>query len=529
MMYLHQVLKQPDHDPFPKAMDEEIKAHTKGQHWEIVHQSKVSATSPILQTVWPVKRKRRIPKREVYKWKARLAVDESQQKHGINYWETYAPMVSWPSICFFLIMALLKQWHICQLDFILADTQAEVEIDLYMEVLKGFNINGNQKNYALRLWKSLYGQKQEGLVQIQHLTQKLIAYGFNQNQVDECISYYKQSMFLVFTDDTILIGPATKALDDMVDLLASAFKISDEGELSDYLGIKIEWWDDGMLRLMQPQLIDSILANLHLTDTCKWLQLPYLITKILYWDSKRAPFNDHFDCKSIIGRLLYLEKSTWPELAYSVHQCVRFCANPKKSHGEAIKKISWYLLSTREKGMILWPTEEAFECWVDASHTGEWNCADAMLDMKTAKSWTGYIITYARYHMLQASKLQTKIVLSSTESEYITLSQALREVIPLMQLINEAKQHGINIQGNQAKVRCTIFEDNAGTTEFAWVPKMCPRMKHLNIKYHHFWEHVKWGTILIWLTTSEWQIMDIITEPLHLLLFNQHHKWIMGW
>ena len=71
-------------------------------------------------------------------------------------------MVSWPSIHFFLVIALLKKWHMCQLDFILAFTQANIEMDLYMEVPKGFDIEGKRSKYALQLLKNLCGQKQAG-------------------------------------------------------------------------------------------------------------------------------------------------------------------------------------------------------------------------------------------------------------------------------------------------------------------------------------------------------------------------------
>ena len=127
---------------------------------------------------------------------------------------------------------------------------------------------------------------------------------------------------------------------------------------------------------------------------------------------------------------------------------------------------------TWNQSMILSPTKESFECWADASHAGEWNHADAMLDATTAKSRMGYMIFYAGCPILWASKLQTKIALSSTESEYITLSQALHEVIPLTSLIKEAQKHGIDVHTNQAKVQCTMFEDNTGAAEIARVPKM---------------------------------------------------------
>ena len=208
-MYLHEALREPDRKQFLTAMDEEIKAHEQGGHWEIVKRADIPKGVPILPGVWSMKRKRRIATQEIYKWKARLTIDGSKQRYGIHYWETYAPVVTWSSIRLFLIVSLLKGWHTRQLDFVLAYTQADVETDLYMEIPKGFQVTGDvdRKAYALKLIKNLYGQKQAGRVWNQHLTKQLLSLGFIQSKVDECVFYYQQSIFLVFTDDTILLGP----------------------------------------------------------------------------------------------------------------------------------------------------------------------------------------------------------------------------------------------------------------------------------------------------------------------------------
>ena len=102
-------------------------------------------------------------------------------------------------------------------------------------------------------------------------------------------------------------------------------------------------------------------------------QVPYLSSKLLTPNLQDTDFDGHFDYHSVIGKLNYLEKSTRPELAYAVHQCARYCSAPKCSHGEAVKRIGRYLLGTKDKGLILKPTKESFDCWVDASHAGKCN------------------------------------------------------------------------------------------------------------------------------------------------------------
>ena len=76
-------------------------------------------------------------------------------------------------------------------------------------------------------------------------------------------------------------------------------------------------------------------------------------------------------------------------------------------------------------------------------------------------------------------------------------SQAMREVLPIIWLMEEARKQGIPVLNATPKIHCKVFEDNAGAIEIANVPKMRPRTKHLNIKYHHFREEVKKGTISI--------------------------------
>ena len=84
-----------------------------------------------------------------------------------------------------------------------------------------------------------------------------------------------------------------------------------------------------------------------------------------------------------------------------------------------------------------------------------------------------------------------------TEAEYISLSTALREVIPLMQLLLEFLEHKLVTEKYVPKVYCKAFEDNSGALELAKTPRMRPRTKHINTKYHHFRSHVANGSIIL--------------------------------
>jgi hypothetical protein len=189
-LYYHQAMKAPDAKEFRLAMQGEVDSHHNNKHWELIHRSKVPEGVKVLDSVWAMKRKRRIKSKEVYKWKARLNVHGGQQEHGVNYWETFAPVVTWISIRLILILSIIFKWHTRQIDFVLAYPQAPIETPLFMEIPKGIALHGmkdDEKNYVLELKMNLYGQKQAGRVWNQHLTVGLKKLGFCQSVINKCV------------------------------------------------------------------------------------------------------------------------------------------------------------------------------------------------------------------------------------------------------------------------------------------------------------------------------------------------------
>ena len=133
--------------------------------------------------------------------------------------------------------------------------------------------------------------------------------------------------------------------------------------------------------------------------------------------------------------LNYLQGSTRPDISMAVHQCARFCIEPKITHERAVMRIGKYLLHTRDKGLKFYPNKtKGIECFTDADFAGSWDKADAE-NPENVLSRTGYIIFYCGCPVQWCSKLQTEIALSTAEAEYIALSQATREIIPFINLL----------------------------------------------------------------------------------------------
>ncbi|KAI2493484.1 hypothetical protein MHU86_21065 [Fragilaria crotonensis] len=217
----------------------------RNQVWELVPRSSVPPGTKILPAVWAMKRKRRIATREVYKWKARLNIDGSKQEEGVNYWETFSPVASWAAIRMVLITTLIHGWYTKQIDFVLAYTQADVECQLYMAIPKGFEVQDDGQDYVLKLKKNLFGQKQAGRVWNQHLVNKLKEVEFIPSEIDECLFYKGKSVFVLYTDDSILAGPDPQELDDIIqEMKAVELNLTVEGDISDFLGVQIDRIND---------------------------------------------------------------------------------------------------------------------------------------------------------------------------------------------------------------------------------------------------------------------------------------------
>ena len=113
----------------------------------------------------------------------------------------------------------------------------------------------------------------------------------------------------------------------------------------------------------------------------------------------------------------YLQQSTHPDIEFAVHQCARFCNDPKQSHRRAIKRIAKYWLGSKERGIVCRPDKtKGLECYADAYFAGSWDIGDSN-NPENVMSCTGYIIMYAGCPVVWYSKLQTEIALSTMEAE----------------------------------------------------------------------------------------------------------------
>lgn len=530
-------MKQKDKHQFKSAMLLEFQDHIKRGNFKIVKKCTLAAGTKILSAVWAFKRKRDILTNKIIKWKARLNIHGGQQEQGVNYDQTYSPVAQWISIRTILVLSLLHQWKTKQVDFVLAFPQAPIEYELHMQVPPGLNVpNVSKKDHCLQVLKNLYGQKQAGRVWNRYLVEGLENIGFQRSNVDECVFYRGDVLFFVYVDDGCFASPSMSSIDAAIADLRNPLKakndydIEDRGDMADYLGINFTKLPDGRLKLSQPQLIDQIINQIQGTQNFKGKQTPAASSKILQRDETQPKCSGRFHYRSVIGKLNYLEKGTRPDIAYAAHAAARFSSDPRVTHESALNHLSRYLQTTRDEGLIFDPNDKSgLEVYADADFVGNYCKTTAPFDSSTAKSRSGYAIMFCGCPIVWTSKLQTCVALSSCESEYYALSQALREAIFIMDLLKEIRDHGFARDYIPAKVYCKAFEDNSAALEMATVHKMRPRTKHINNIYHHFREHVRDGSITIHAISTTEQFADIFTKPLDAKTFLYLRKKYLHW
>ena len=187
------------------------------------------------------------------------------------------------------------------------------------------------------------------------------------------------------------------------------------------------------------------------------------------------------------GKLNYLAQTTQPNIMYAMHQLMKYSSNPWEPHGEAARYLVCYLKKTCDIGTCFQSDcKKYFECYCNTNFSGAWNKQFAHSDPSTAKSRRGWIIFYANCPIIWASKLQTQVALSTTKAEYISMSQSLQDVLPIMFLFQEMKDKGFQVICTKPYIYCKVFEVNSGALELARLPKLHPRTKHINVCYHHF-------------------------------------------
>jgi hypothetical protein len=522
----HEAMSGEFAEEFWEAMKTEIATLEGMESWEVVDRTN---DMNVLPSTWAFKIKR-YPDGLIKKFKARFCARGDKQIEGVDYFETYAPVVQWTTIRLMLMLEVLLDLKSKQGDVTAAFLHAELNEGerVYIEMPQGFR----QKGKVLSLNRTIYGLKQSPRAFWQYMVQKMEASGMKQSNLDPCLFVGEKVIAVVFVDDILFWAKDEKYIHDLaLNLRELGVDLEQEEDAAGFLGVRIEKNKDGLLEMKQEGLIERVIEALGLdagTTNGKWTPAEQ---RPLVKDANGEEAVGNFSYSSVVGMLLYLSGHSRPDIAFAVNCCARYMFCPKKSHELALKRIGRYLKATRDKGLILNPSGDVLKIdnYPDADFAGMYGYEEND-DPTCVKSRTGYVITVADCPVLWQSKLQSETALSTMEAEIIALAHSCRELLPIMDMV-KALSNAFGLPDPSTTMNVSIHEDNAGALVLAETlpPQFTPRSKWYHVKTIWWREQiVTRGITLRKIATAE-QLGDIFTKSLPKATFEYLRKKLMGW
>ncbi|GJW87993.1 hypothetical protein Tco_0163333 [Tanacetum coccineum] len=200
--------------------------------------------------------------------------------------------------------------------------------------------------------------------------------------------------------------------------------------------------------------------------------------------------------RGMVGTLMYLTASR-THLTFVVCMCARYQAKPTKKHLHAIKRIFKYLRGIVNRG--LWYRKDssiALTAYADADHAG---CQD------TRRSTSGCMQLLGDRLVSWSSKRQKRVVISSTEAEYIALSGCCAQVLWMRSQLTDYS-FGFN--------KIPMYCDNKSAIALCCNNVQHSRSKHIDIRFHFIKEQVENGVVELYFVNTEYKLADIFTKAL---------------
>jgi histone deacetylase 1/2 len=247
-------------DPrWQEAMNSEYQALMKNRTWHLVPRPK---GKNIIDCKWVYKVKRKADG-TVDHYKARLVAKGFKQCYGVDYEDTFSPVVKAATIRLILSIAVSKGWSLRQLDVQNAFLHGILEEEVYMNQPPGY-ADRTHPSYVCRLDKALYGLKQASRARYARLCNRLVSLGLVPSKADTSLFYYNRgghSLFvLVYVDDIIVASSSQEAIEALLRDLQKDFALKDLGDLHFFLGVEVKKVSDGLV-LSQGRYVTDVLKR----------------------------------------------------------------------------------------------------------------------------------------------------------------------------------------------------------------------------------------------------------------------------
>lgn len=498
-----EALAGPDRQKWAEAMQAELDNLNGKGTWSCSHLP--SGRKPVTAK-WVFKRKRDASG-NITKFKARLVARGFSQVPGVDFEDTFAPVSRLASLRFILAYAATMKQHLRQIDVEGAYLNGPLSEEIYLSPPPGVQTTSGN---CLRLHKALYGLKQSGRAWWLELGRVLHKYGFKRCSGEWGLysKWTKQGpiILLAYVDDIFICCPKKDQADHAVNFLAENWTITDMGEPSQMLSMKIDRdLKNDLIYLSSASYIEQMAIKFGVVNhrSGKSAPLPSTgeFTGLVGDEETKLNAVDHRIYRQLIGTLLWIGMSTRCDLAFAASLLGRASHAPTARAMELAKRAMAYAYHTRFTRQTLGGDDvDHLRVMVDSDFAG---------DADTRRSTTGYVALLFGTPISWCARRQGSVATSTTAAEYITISEAVKEVMWLRQLFKELRIHHWTLHEP-----VNLAVDNQAAIRIAEKPVSFPLAKHIDVRHHFVREEVEKGKITLSYVKTSDQHADVFTKAL---------------
>ena len=431
------------------------------------------------------------------KFRSRVVAKGNEQKEGVDFLETYSPVVRTATVRIVLHLAVVERWEIRQLDVKNAFLHGDLTETVYMRQPPGFE-DKEHPDYVCHLHKAIYGLKQAPRAWFDKFSSYLLEFGFTCNVKDPSLFVYQKGkdviMLLLYVDDMVLTGNNKTLLQHLLDSLKKQFRMKDMGPLSYFLGIQAHFTPTGLFLNQEKYGTDLLQAAGMLDCSPMPTPLPLQLDRVPHQDEV---FSNPTYFRSLAGKLQYLTL-TRPDIQFAVNLVCQKMHEPTVSDFHLLKRILRYLKGSIQMGLYLESDSDSqLRAYCDSDWAG---CQD------TRRS-TGGFCTFLGSNLISwSAKRQDSVARSSTEAEYRTLSDTAAELEWISGML---KTLGIN-----QRIVAEVYCDNLSAVHLTANPVLHRKSKHFATHYHFAREKVADGSLVVKHIAALHQLADVFTKSL---------------
>jgi len=368
------------------------------------------------------------------------------------------------------------------------------------------------------LEKSIYGLVQAARQWWARFTEVLSKeMGFSKSLTDPCLLYQKSErgeiILCIYVDDVLCVGDEL-AISHFVEAIATKFNIKNQGPLDEYVGCKIVSNNDrSKVWITQPDLLAKLTKTFG--EKVKGMQhystpaAPGEIIMRPQDPSELIREQEQSEYRSGVGMLLYLVKHSRPDISNPVRELSKVMDGATESHLKSLYRVIKYVLDTKLTTLTMEPklSEQKWElkAYSDSDYAG---------DRDNRRSVSGYIILLAGVPVIWRSKMQRSVSLSSTEAEYVAISEVTMDIMFVKQILEFLK---IPVQ-----LPIQVHVDNVGAIFLTKNATTGPRTRHIDARYHYVREYIEDGQVVIVFVRSADNVADTYTKNTTMDVFDKH-------